>query len=191
MNWIEEILIICGISLDIFASMTCEGALVAKIEKKHLILLCSWFAGWQVLTLYLGNLLTILMSSYIASGQEKFLGRVIAATIFICLGIRLIRKAWVNERIIEKREEHLSLKRQIVLLFVNGIYTFLTGVAFGFLDIQGIYILIMMFLISILVVYFGMYTGYRLGFEHKFKAYVVGAILLIIAGIDVIIKYLI
>ena len=29
MNWIENVLIIAGVSLDIFAAMECQGALVA------------------------------------------------------------------------------------------------------------------------------------------------------------------
>lgn len=33
MNWIENLLILVGISLDIFAGMECQGSLVAKIDK--------------------------------------------------------------------------------------------------------------------------------------------------------------
>ena len=36
MNWIENVLIIAGVSLDIFAAMECQGALVAKVDKKQL-----------------------------------------------------------------------------------------------------------------------------------------------------------
>ena len=34
MNWIENVLIIAGVSLDIFAAMECQGALVATVQKK-------------------------------------------------------------------------------------------------------------------------------------------------------------
>ena len=36
-----------------------------------------------------------------------------------------------------------------------------------------------------------LYTSYRLGYEQRTKAYAIGGIILIIAGIDVIIRYLI
>ena len=36
MNWIETLLITLGISLDIFGIVTCEGALLAEIDKKRL-----------------------------------------------------------------------------------------------------------------------------------------------------------
>ena len=38
MNWMENLLIIAGVSLDIFAAMECQGSLVAKINKKNLIM---------------------------------------------------------------------------------------------------------------------------------------------------------
>ena len=34
MSWIEDLLIIAGLLLDLFAAMACHGALVAKINKK-------------------------------------------------------------------------------------------------------------------------------------------------------------
>ena len=40
MNWMESVLIIGGISLDIFAAMECQGSVVAKIERKGLLSVC-------------------------------------------------------------------------------------------------------------------------------------------------------
>lgn len=51
MNWIENLLILVGISLDIFAGMECQGSLVAKIDKKHLTLVCGLIAIWQLAAL--------------------------------------------------------------------------------------------------------------------------------------------
>ena len=36
MGWIGTLLIIAGISLDIFATMECQGSLVRQVNKKHL-----------------------------------------------------------------------------------------------------------------------------------------------------------
>lgn len=48
MNWIENVLIIAGVSLDIFATMECQGALVAKVDKKQLSVICALIAVWQL-----------------------------------------------------------------------------------------------------------------------------------------------
>mgnify|MGYP000019549153 CR=1 FL=1 len=36
MNWMENLLIIAGVSLDIFAAMECQGSLVAKNKSKKI-----------------------------------------------------------------------------------------------------------------------------------------------------------
>ena len=57
MNWIENVLIIAGVSLDIFAAMECQGALVAKVDKKQLSVICALIAVWQLCALAVGNYL--------------------------------------------------------------------------------------------------------------------------------------
>ena len=179
MNWIENLLILVGISLDIFAGMECQGSLVAKIDKKHLTLVCGLIAIWQLAALYIGNVLAGLLYINDLARNERFIGTVIAAVIFFCLGVRLIVKAIKNERVNEHREENLGFKRFWRMAAVTSIYTLLTGIAFGFLEAN----------LTIAVVIMGTYTGYHFGFEHKRKAYVGGAILLWIAGFDVVFRY--
>lgn len=189
MNWIENLLILVGISLDIFAGMECQGSLVAKIDKKHLTLVCGLIAIWQLAALYIGNVLAGLLYINDLARNERFIGTAIAAVIFFCLGVRLIVKAIKNERVNEHREENLGFKRFWRMAAVTSIYTLLTGIAFGFLETNLMVILIMIVCLTIAVVIMGTYTGYHFGFEHKRKAYVGGAILLWIAGFDVVFRY--
>ena len=91
MNWIENLLILVGISLDIFAGMECQGSLVAKIDKKHLTLVCGLIAIWQLAALYIGNVLAGLLYINDLARNERFIGTVIAAVIFFCLGVRPYR----------------------------------------------------------------------------------------------------
>ena len=190
MNWIENLLILVGISLDIFAGMECQGSLVAKIDKKHLTLVCGLIAIWQLAALYIGNVLAGLLYINDLARNERFIGTVIAAVIFFCLGVRLIVKAIKNERVNEHREENLGFKRFWRMAAVTSIYTLLTGIAFGFLGTNLTVILIMIVCLTIAVVIMGTYTGYHFGFEHKTKAYIGGTILLWIAGFDVVFRYL-
>ena len=57
MNVLENLLIIAGISLDIFATMECQGALVAKVKKKQLVLICLLTVVWQMAALFIGAIL--------------------------------------------------------------------------------------------------------------------------------------
>lgn len=190
MNWMEEILIVCGISLDVFAAMACQGALVARIEKGRLAVLCGLIVFWQLCSLFCGSLLSTLLKRRTGS-QELVLGEILAALIFFGLGLRLLRKAWRNERIPERREAHPDWKRFLPWAAATGFYTLLAGVAFGFLGIYLPAVLGMVIALSILGAVLGMYTGYRLGFEQKCKAYAAGAVLLLAAGVDVVVRYVI
>jgi putative Mn2+ efflux pump MntP len=71
---------------------------------------------------------------------------------------------------------------------VSSIYTVLAGIAFGFLQTNIVMILVMIALLTILFVIGGMYTGYHLGFASKTTVYIIGALLLWGAGLDVLVR---
>lgn len=187
MDWPENLLILLGISLDIFAGMECKGSLVAKIEKKQLVLACAVVSVWQAIALFAGNLLsTFLLRKDGIAENEIFIGSVIAVAIFICLGARLLLKAIKNESIHERREAGIRVTNYIPMVKVTGFYTLLTGIAFGFVGAKLLDTVIMMVLFSVLVVITGLYTGYHFGFQQKSKAYIAGAVLLWLAGGDLV-----
>lgn len=186
MNWIENLLIIAGVSLDIFAAMECQGSLVAKINKKNLTVICGIVALAQLITLYLGHFLSSLFCRYRSVPDEKLLGQIIAMVIFMALGIRLMVKAIRNEHVEEHLEHHLGIRRFVRMACISGIYTLLTGIAFGFLETNVLMILIMIAVCTVVFVIGGIYTGYRVGYEPKTKVYIVGALLLWVAGLDVL-----
>ena len=187
MNWMENLLIVGGVSLDIFAAMECQGSLVAKINKKNLTVICGIVALAQLITLYLGHFLSSLFCRYRSVPDEKLLGQIISMVIFMILGIRLMVKAIRNEHVEEHLEHHLGIRRFVRMACISGIYTLLTGIAFGFLETNVLMILIMIVVCTVAFVIGGIYTGYRVGYEAKTKVYIVGALLLWVAGLDVLI----
>ena len=187
MNWMENLLIVAGVSLDIFAAMECQGSLVAKINKKNLTVICGIVALAQLITLYLGHFLSSLFCRYRSVPDEKLLGQIISMVIFMILGIRLMVKAIRNEHVEEHLEHHLGIRRFVRMACISGIYTLLTGIAFGFLETNVLMILIMIVVCTVAFVIGGIYTGYRVGYEAKTKVYIVGAMLLRVAGLDVLI----
>lgn len=187
MNWMENLLIIAGVSLDIFAAMECQGSLVAKINKKNLTVICGIVALAQLITLYLGHFLSSLFCRYRSVPDEKLLGQIISMVIFMILGIRLMVKAIRNEHVEEHLEHNLGIRRFVRMACISGIYTLLTGIAFGFLETNVLMILIMIVVCTVAFVIGGIYTGYRVGYEAKTKVYIVGALLLWVAGLDVLI----
>lgn len=192
MSWIEIVLITIGMSLDTFAAVECQGALVAKLEKKRLSMAVTVIALWQTIALLIGNFLVTLLNQYDTQlSGEAFIGRILAILILFGMGLRMFVKAWRNERIVEKREDGLDIKKTFFSIAKGTIFTILTGIAFAFLEADIKAVLIMIICVTIAMVIVGLYTGYRLGFEQKSKAYIGGGALLIAAGIDVIVRYIV
>ena len=192
MSWIEIVLITIGMSLDTFAAVECQGALVAKLEKKRLSMAVTVIALWQTIALLIGSFLVTLLNQYDTQlSGEAFIGRILAILILFGMGLRMFVKAWRNERIVEKREDGLDIKKTFFSIAKGTIFTILTGIAFAFLEADIKAVLIMIICVTIALVIIGLYTGYRLGFEQKSKAYIGGGALLIAAGIDVIVRYIV
>ena len=192
MSWIEIVLITIGMSLDTFAAVECQGALVAKLEKKRLSMAVTVIALWQTIALLIGSFLVTLLNQYDTQlSGEAFIGRILAILILFGMGLRMFVKAWRNERIVEKREDGLDIKKTFFSIAKGTIFTILTGISFAFLEADIKAVLIMIICVTIAMVIIGLYTGYRLGFEQKSKAYIGGGALLIAAGIDVIVRYIV
>ena len=192
MSWIEIVLITIGMSLDTFAAVECQGALVAKLEKKRLSMAVTVIALWQTIALLIGSFLVTLLNQYDTQlSGEAFIGRILAILILFGMGLRMFVKAWRNERLVEKREDGLDIKKTFFSIAKGTIFTILTGIAFAFLEADIKAVLIMIICVTIAMVIIGLYTGYRLGFEQKSKAYIGGGALLIAAGIDVIVRYIV
>ena len=192
MSWIEIVLITIGMSLDTFAAVECQGALVAKLEKKRLSMAVTVIALWQTIALLIGSFLVTLLNQYDTQlSGEAFIGSILAIQIMYGMGLRMFVKAWRNERIVEKREDGLDIKKTFFSIAKGTTFTILTGIAFAFLEADIKAVLIMIICVTIAMVIIGLYTGYRLGFEQKSKAYIGGGALLIAAGIDVIVRYIV
>ena len=188
MGWIEKLLIVAGASLDIFAAMECQGSLISKVSKKQLSIICVLIAVFQLVSIYIGYFLSTLVIKKNPVSDEALLGEILSIAILFCLGIRLSIKAVKNERIEERLQAEISIKRTMRIAALTSGYTILAGIAFGFLNTGLFAILVMVTVLTVVCIIAGVYTGYHFGFEHKTKVYVLGALLFWIAGIDIIIR---
>ncbi|MCR5055051.1 MAG: manganese efflux pump [Lachnospiraceae bacterium] len=185
MNWIENILIIGGVSLNIFAAMEIEGAMLSRVKKRSLIIAVILVVALQLGFFFGGYALFYHLGIREIFKDAKRVGDVIAAIVFMMLGIRLLIEAAKKKFINETRRE-LKVSRYIRVIIVAAIYTFAIGCASGLIQSNPWPLFIIIIICSILVVVGGLYTGYHYGFESKTGAYVAGAILLFLAGFDLI-----
>ena len=97
--------------------------------------------------------------------------------------IKAIRREFVNEQCCE-----ISVKKYIKIIVITSIYTLLAGCACGFVGSSWVFMFFVIIICSILVVVGGLYTGYHFGFQAKTVAYFVGALLLLVAGVEILVK---
>lgn len=188
MNWIENILIIGGISLDIFAAMEIEGAMLADVKRKSLIIACTLVALLQLIFFFGGYFTCYQLEKYQVLENARDVGYIVAVIVFALLGVRLIAKAIKREFIHERRRDGIRVRDYIKIIAVTSFYTLVAGCACGFVGTSVIMMAVVILTCSVLVVVGGLYTGYHFGFESKTGAYVAGAILLWIAGGEILLR---
>ncbi|MCR4867885.1 MAG: manganese efflux pump [Lachnospiraceae bacterium] len=181
MNWLENLLILIGISLDVYAAMEIEGAMIPHIKKRALGIACGVVTLWQCVFFFVGYFLSyeLLHLHYLKDGPKT--GSVLAVIIFALLGIRLMVKAFRQENFDEKRRE-IQIRKYIRIIATGSIYTFFTGAACGMVGSNEFYMLLVIILSTVGVVIGGVYTGYRFGYGSKSRLYVIGGIMLFVAG---------
>lgn len=188
MNLIEIIWISIGLSLDIFAIMVCKGAVISKIPFKQVFKTCAIFSIWQVIALLIGDRIADLPKLTGRHLQIAYALNYLSAIIFALLGILMIYKGIKKKPVLEKREDNFFTKMLCFWAFLTSIDAFFAGIGFGFLKAKLLFEGISIFVTTVIVVIFGLYTGYRFGFEHKNNAYILGGFLLIAGSINILFK---
>ena len=132
MNLMEILLVTIGISLDVFAAVTCEGAQLAKIHKGKALQACGAAALLQSAALFLGHLGAALLNHFDKQDNLSLTARMAAAIIFLIMGARQLLKAWRRDTVVEHREEvHAVFGKSLHLFQFAAVYTMLAGAGLG------------------------------------------------------------
>ncbi len=187
MNYLQGILIVAGISLDLLATMEVEGAKLGEIRRKTLLLNSLLITGLQLGFFFGGYYICHYIDQIEVFANEKtaWLGEVIAFLVFALLGVRLFVKA-IRHEFVDERRETISRKTYVRIILVTTIYTLFAGCATGFLEFPPLFLLITIIICSIIVVFAGVYMGYMFGFRAKTVFYAIGAAVLWAAGVNIL-----
>ena len=187
MNYLQGILIVAGISLDLLATMEVEGAKLGEIRRKTLLLNSLLITGLQLGFFFGGYYICHYIDQIEVFANEKtaWLGEVIAFLVFALLGVRLFVKA-IRHEFVDEWRETISRKTYVRIILVTTIYTLFAGCATGFLEFPPLFLLITIIICSIIVVFAGVYMGYMFGFRAKTVFYAIGAAVLWAAGVNIL-----
>lgn len=188
MSLLEIVLIVAGISLDIFAALEIEGAMLVKINRKTLFYVTGLVVLMQQIFFFFGYLVsnTIVHTQTWHLKSDRW-GAWTAVIIFAFLGLRLLIKAVRRELVHESRRE-IRVQQYAKIIAVASIYTILAGLACGFLGIHTLTVFVVILISSVLAAVLGIFVGYRFGYEGKTLVYAAGGILLWIAGLEILLR---
>ncbi len=99
------------------------SAMLVRIEKRKLASMCLIFAGWQMLAVLVGTLITHLPFFEMVSTQVEHLWDVISVVIFFALGAYMLYKAGKHEVVFEHRSE-INYKKVCVAALITSLDAF-------------------------------------------------------------------
>ncbi len=178
MNWLENMLITAGILLDVFAAMEIQGAMIAQLKKRTLIIACAVVAAVELVFYNIGYFACWLLASNGYIPNPEYYGEAVAAVVLALLGFRLIFKAVERKFYQEHRRDTIRVFDYIRIVVMSSIYTAAAGCVCGLVGVTIWQVIIIITVTSIVMVVCGLYTGIHYGFENKTIAYVLGALLL-------------
>ena len=187
MNNFLNVLIIAGVSLDTFASMEIEGSMLAKVNKKKLFITTTLITLLQLAFYFGGFVVAYLVDRYGVIKNSQMIGDIIAAVILYLLGVRLAVKA-ILRKFIHEHVKESAVIQYVKMIAVASFYTIAAGAACGLLESGVVLSLIVIIIASVIVCLSGIYVGMYYGYEGRTIVYITGALLLFIAGTDVLLE---
>lgn len=177
-----------GFSMDIYAAVTCQGAMLASIKKRKVLAVGGIFCIGQMLSFLVGYLSAraLLKSSQLTHVNEFVLW--IAGILFVAAGGRMLWRGIRDVDITEHLIAGVSIKEEIETSLKYSLNGLLGGIACGFCGMTFWQMLVSIVILTILMVILGYYSGFRLGTAPRKKAYLAGGCLLVIAGAVVIMQ---
>lgn len=181
----RSIIVIIGIAialgLDLYGKAVCQGALLSHIDKKKLAIGVFLCGIYQLFVLAAGYTIAAWLHDINIAQKGDALNGLVSMVIFAVIGFKMLKTAWKNEMIVEKRQDDRYLAKMFAGLCIQiGFYTFLTGIGFGLIQIKSITELGILALVGIIGVTAGLISGYHFGYRQKTKAYAIGGGLLFV-----------
>ena len=189
MAWYEILMVSIGLSLDVFTYALYKGAMISRIEGSKITRMVLLFAGWQSGAMLLGSLASNI--PYIATNYERTANvfRALSAVIFFGIGIWMMVKAVRMKEPEEHRQDGFAWKQMCIWAMLTSLDSVFTGIGMGFLNTAVTVLILQLAAATVVAVIAGIYVGYRVGCHWRNRALAGGAMIFLMAGIDVIFRY--
>lgn len=182
MSFFEIVIIGVGLAMDAFAVSICKGLSTRKLELKHALTCGGYFGFFQGFMPLVGYLLGIQFKEKIESVDHW-----IAFILLAFIGINMIKEAFEDE---ENCNPDFSFKAMLPLAIATSIDALAVGVTFAFLNVNIVYAVCIIAVITLIISMIGVKIGHVFGMKYKSKAEIAGGLILILMGIKILLEHL-
>ena len=188
----QIIVIVSGLSLDVFAYCLYKGAMISRVNKKEITKVVSLFTGFQVGMMILGSLITRVPAFREMHRSANRLWTFLAAITFFVLGTIMILKSFRKRktRIEEQKQDNFDYRIIVFWAFITSIDALIAGVGFGFMGLKLLGMLAVTAIITAASAIVGFTCGYWLGCGPMNKFITIGGCLVLFGGADLLVNYL-
>lgn len=183
MELFEIVFIGIGLAMDAFAVSVCKGLSMKKIDWEKVMIIAIYFGIFQALMPVIGYFLGSSFSEFVVKVDHW-----IAFILLAIIGGNMIKESSDDE--IEKRNDKVDFKTMIILAIATSIDALAVGITFAFFEVNLIFAVSVIGLITLVLSFFGVLIGNKFGDKLQNKAELTGGIILIIIGLKILLEHL-
>lgn len=189
MSIAEILLVIAGLSINVFLISQKDGALIRRIRPGSLLMLCVFFFVFESLSMFAGFRLTrITFFRNSSSTDLKKFCYFCAVVLFLIIAAYMLFKAFTEQEIDELLTE-ISVTRTIFQAIGVAVFAFICGIGWGFIG-HNIYLATgVLAAATVIAVFSGIYMGYRDGCRYRKGFFAVGGSCLLFVGVEILVRY--
>ncbi len=188
-SFIESILIVTALSLNVFLVAEYEGSNLRALNLKKIALINLIFFMGQLVSMTAGFMLTkIPLFQNAVSKELRIMGYIDAAVILLFISAVMLYRALRKEVIVEKLRE-LRYKRIFIEALAIAAFTFFAGIACGFVGASFVLSFVLIFILTILAVSGGLYSGYTAGCRFRKVSYAMSFLLFLATGLELLLRH--
>ena len=182
MNITEVLLISVGLAMDAFAVAICKSMAMKKLEWKKAILIGLYFGAFQAIMPVFGYLLGSAFYEMVTKVDHW-----IALFLLGAIGVNMIKEAFDEE---SDCDDKVDVKTMVTLAVATSIDALACGITLACLNINIIFPVISIGVITFGLSVIGVIIGYKFGEKLKTKAQILGGIILILLGVKILLEHL-
>lgn len=191
MDFLQILLVVVGLSLDVFAYGLYRGAMLSRIHKGNLLKMIGIFAAFQMGMMLVGAIITMIPAFHPNYSSANRIWEIAAAILFFGLGAWMILRSF-NKKY-KKIEEQVNDKFDYKLItfwaFMTSLDSLIAGFGFGLLSVELWVMILTLGVVTAICVIAGVFAGYLLGCSPMNRFIAAGGCIVIIGGIDILVHF--